>query len=116
MGTAKLNYARSCWCISFPTMPNDDTQDDGQNAQGGESVRELTCEEVRAHNKAQFARLTKIKEEIKWLVGEELHYDPDSTPEGRARVELYLAECLKDKGTGEYLAELVRKMMKEKEM
>ena len=70
--------------------------------------QELTPQELKAYNLAQFAKMREIRKEVKWFVGEILHYDPDTTPEGRAQVELYLAACLKDNGTGEYLAKLVR--------
>lgn len=59
--------------------------------------------DLRSHNSRQFTELQRIHREVKWLVGEKLGYDPDSTEEGRRQVREYLAGVIVS-GAGEWLA------------
>ncbi len=59
--------------------------------------------DIRSHNSAQSKELKRIRDEIKWLVGEKLGYDPDSTGEGRREVEEYFAGVIIS-GAGEWVA------------
>ena len=46
---------------------------------------------TKEYNQLQRQRLKKVRDEVKWLVGERLGYDPDTTDEGRREVEVYFA-------------------------
>lgn len=63
---------------------------------------------LKTYNSKQKEELSRIKNEVKWLVGERLGYDPSSTREGQIQVETYFAEVLIS-GAGRYLSELVQK-------
>ena len=67
---------------------------------------------TRNHNSAQINDLRKIRAEVKWLVGEKLGYDPDTTKEGRAEVEKYLAGVIIS-GAGNWMAERVSRNIQE---
>lgn len=58
------------------------------------------------YNSAQFSELRRIHDEIKWLAGEELHYDPETTPSGRKIVEDTFAQVILDRNAGKWLAGL----------
>lgn len=49
---------------------------------------------LKEYNAGQRQRLQKVRDEVKWYVGERLGYDPDTTEEGRLEVEDYFARVI----------------------
>jgi hypothetical protein len=59
---------------------------------------------LQAHNTNQFDDLKRIKQEVKWYVGEKLGYNPDETPEGQKEVSDYLAGVIIS-GAGKWMSD-----------
>ncbi len=59
------------------------------------------------HNSAEIPEIKKIRDEVKWYIGEKLGYDPSTTEEGRKMVEEYLAGVIVS-GAGEWLAKQIK--------
>ena len=49
---------------------------------------------IRKYNNEEIAIIKNVQEQLQWLLGEELHADPSTTPEGRQEVEMRLATWL----------------------
>ena len=49
---------------------------------------------TRDHNNRESKMLEKIRDDSAWLVGERLGYDPTTTSEGRAAIELEMADAI----------------------
>jgi hypothetical protein len=59
---------------------------------------------LKAYNFSQIKELHRIRGEVKWLIGEQLGFDPSTTPEGRALVEDAFSKVILERGAGEWLA------------
>jgi hypothetical protein len=58
---------------------------------------------LEEHNKRQIALLEKLRDDTAWYIGEKMGSDPMQSVEGRARVEMAMAEIIAD-GFGAWAA------------
>ena len=63
---------------------------------------------LRRYNELQQKELQRVRDEIKWYLGEQLHHDPYLNQTDRTTIEDRFAEII-IKGFGAYLASLNKK-------
>jgi hypothetical protein len=59
---------------------------------------------LKRYNSVELDILQNVRNQIKWHLGVELGYDPDSAPTGFIEVEMRLATWLTSGGGGEWMA------------
>jgi hypothetical protein len=62
---------------------------------------------LKKYNTAEISQLEAVRDRLKWLLGEELGFDPQTDPEALQEVERRLAHWLLDEHGGEVLRESV---------
>ena len=62
---------------------------------------------LEKYNKAEIQQMEAIRDRIKWVLGEELGFDPQTDPRALQEVERRLAHWLLDEHGGEILRESV---------
>ena len=62
---------------------------------------------LEKYNKAEIQQMEAIRDRIKWVLGEELGFDPQTDPLALQEVERRLAHWLLDEHGGEILRESV---------
>lgn len=64
---------------------------------------------LKEYNAAELSELRRVHDEVKWYLGEELHRDPQLSPEDRQLVERKFAEIILN-GFGKHLSSLTGKV------
>jgi hypothetical protein len=74
------------------------------NQRAAENYKRMT---LKKYNTAEISQLEAVRDRLKWLLGEELGFDPQTDPKALQEVERRLAHWLLDEHGGEILRESV---------
>jgi len=74
------------------------------NQRATENYKRMT---LKTYNTAEISQLEAVRDRLKWLLGEELGFDPQTDPKALQEVERRLAHWLLDEHGGEILRESV---------
>lgn len=74
------------------------------NQRARENYERMT---LKKYNQAEIQQMRAVGDRLKWLLGEELGFDPQTDPQALQEVERRLASWLLDEHGGEILRETV---------